>query len=266
MVCASTSALLGQANRQEDAVRQYKARVYADVAGTTRPAKTEKAAFLGVACSSVNQAMREQLQLRKGVGLIVNSVVKDSPAEAAGMKQYDILEKLDEQWLINSQQLSGLVRSYNPGDTVKLAIIRQGQRQTVEAKLVEREVAMVDEDVLIGSSFSLPDGTFSVAGMPGELDVDRILKLMNTHQMRIATGPIQKLNNQTLTLTVRDGKMHLVVTDQNGNKTYDGPIDTPEQRQGLPQDIKGVVEHLMQRAGHIQINVETEKRLGTDGQ
>src|SRR5688500_6819964 len=44
---------------------------------------TEKGAFLGVSVTQVTPELREQLKLRRGVGLVVNHVEAGSPAEAA---------------------------------------------------------------------------------------------------------------------------------------------------------------------------------------
>ena len=109
------------------------------------PMRKEKAAYLGVVTAPVTAALREQLKLKPGVGLVVESVQKDSPAEAAGIKQYDVMDKLDDQWLINSQQLAVLVRMHTPGDQIAVSVVRQGQPQTINAKLVEKELAVMDD-------------------------------------------------------------------------------------------------------------------------
>src|SRR5712691_11729241 len=102
----------------------------------------EKVVYLGVNTSSANGALREQLKLKKNVGLVVDAVEGKGPADEAGIKQHDVLEKLNDQWLINPEQLGTLVRSMKTGDEVSLDLIRQGQHQTVKAKLAEREMAV----------------------------------------------------------------------------------------------------------------------------
>ena len=106
------------------------------------PAKMEKVVYLGVNTSSANGALREQLKLKKNVGLVVDAVEGKGPADEAGIKQHDVLEKLNDQWLINPEQLGTLVRSMKSGDEVSIDLIRQGEHQTVKAKLAEREVAV----------------------------------------------------------------------------------------------------------------------------
>ncbi|HOA62190.1 MAG: PDZ domain-containing protein [Verrucomicrobia bacterium] len=101
----------------------------------------EKATYLGIAAGEVDDTLREQLKLGRGAGIRVEAVVPGSPADKAGVKAHDILEKLDAQVLFNAQQLVALVRSFAPGDKVTLALVRQGDRQTLDVTLGETEIA-----------------------------------------------------------------------------------------------------------------------------
>jgi hypothetical protein len=106
--------------------------------GTARvPAKKET--YLGTTTSVASTAMREQLKLAKGVGLVVDSVEPKSPAEVGGIKQHDVMEKLNDQWLVNTEQFGALLRSMKSGDEVTLSVIRQGERKEIKAKLEEHE-------------------------------------------------------------------------------------------------------------------------------
>ncbi len=107
--------------------------------------KTEKAAFLGVSGSPLTPALREQLKLPTGVGMVIDFVESNSPAESAGLKQYDILHKLDNQLLINAHQLAVLVRLHKPGEEVSLTVIHQGQPKEIKAALIEKEVTVLDD-------------------------------------------------------------------------------------------------------------------------
>jgi hypothetical protein len=78
--------------------------------------------------------------LPQGVGLVVDSVDEKTAADTAGIKQHDIIEKLNDQLLINTDQLTALVRSMKAGEEVVLSIIRLGERQSVKAKLGEKEI------------------------------------------------------------------------------------------------------------------------------
>src|SRR3712207_9323662 len=60
----------------------------------TPSGQPEKVAYLGVNTSPAQPALQKQLQLKAGVGLVVDGVEADSPAGRAGVKEFDVLHKL----------------------------------------------------------------------------------------------------------------------------------------------------------------------------
>jgi hypothetical protein len=97
--------------------------------------------FLGVETSEVPRVVSEQLGLARGFGLVVDYVVPDGPASAAGMQQNDILKMFNDQILMQPDQLSKLVRSYPEGTNVTLTILRKGQESKITVKLGKKEVS-----------------------------------------------------------------------------------------------------------------------------
>jgi hypothetical protein len=83
----------------------------------------------------------EQLGLPKGFGLVVDYVVPDGPAAAAGVQQNDILKMLNDQILMQPDQLAKLVRSYPEGTNVVLTILRKGAESKITVKLAKKEVS-----------------------------------------------------------------------------------------------------------------------------
>lgn len=102
-------------------------------------APKEKVTYLGVIVTHVDDTVRAQLKLTAGAGVAIQQVMRDSPAEKAGLKPHDILEKLDDQLLFNAEQLTALVRSHQAGDKVTLEVIRQGKPEGIEVALGEQE-------------------------------------------------------------------------------------------------------------------------------
>src|SRR5438105_12798798 len=96
--------------------------------------------FLGVETSDVPNVVSEQLGLAKGFGLVVDYVVPDGPAAAAGVQQNDILKMLNDQILTEPDQLSKLVRSFSEGTTVTLTVLRKGKEEKIGVKLSKKEV------------------------------------------------------------------------------------------------------------------------------
>jgi len=97
--------------------------------------------YLGVETSDVPRVVSEQLGLPKGFGLVVDYVVPDGPAAAAGVQQNDILKMLNDQILTEPDQLSKLVRSYSEGTTVTLTVLRKGKEEKIGVKLTKKEVS-----------------------------------------------------------------------------------------------------------------------------
>ena len=96
--------------------------------------------FLGVDTSEVPGVLCDQLGLPKGFGLVVDYVVPDGPAAAAGVQQNDVLKMLNDQILTDPGQLSKLIRSYSEGTNVTLTVLRKGQEQKITVKLAKKEV------------------------------------------------------------------------------------------------------------------------------
>lgn len=97
--------------------------------------------FLGVETSEVPRVVSEQLGLAKGFGLVVDYVVPDGPAAAAGVQQSDILKMLNDQILVQPDQLAKLIRSYPEGTNVTLTILRKGAETKITVKLAKKEVS-----------------------------------------------------------------------------------------------------------------------------
>ena len=68
-------------------------------------------------------------------GVIVNSVEKGSDAEEAGLKQNDIITKVDGINVKSSAHLKYLLYKHNIGDSVKLVIYRDNKEQELNLKL-----------------------------------------------------------------------------------------------------------------------------------
>src|SRR5213592_5219095 len=96
--------------------------------------------FLGVETSQVPNVVCEQLGLTKGLGLVVEYVVPNSPAASAGIRQNDILKMLNDQILIEPSQLRKLLQTFSDGTDVTFTILRKGQEQKITVKLAKKEM------------------------------------------------------------------------------------------------------------------------------
>jgi hypothetical protein len=219
-----------------------------------RHAKKEKAAFLGVVAVPADPAMRDQLKLPRGIGLVIQQVTDESPAERAGIQQHDILMKVDDQWLVNSQQLGVVIRMHKGGDEVKVTLVRQGQQQTVTAKLEEKEMVIPESNE---PNFVIGDNAFqglTVPAPPGLPDVFTRWDKDDDADMII------KDNDRTLKIKVKNNEKHLVATDNNGQVLFDGPIQTDEQKKAVPADIAEELEKYKDQIDKLQESKPGEQK------
>ncbi|MEX2268266.1 MAG: trypsin-like peptidase domain-containing protein [Acidimicrobiia bacterium] len=97
-----------------------------------------KPAFLGVSTQNVNAALARELDLSVEEGAYVAQVTPDTPADAAGIREGDVIVRIGDDTIDSSADVLTAVRSHRPGDNVEVVIDRDGERVTVQATLTER--------------------------------------------------------------------------------------------------------------------------------
>jgi 2-alkenal reductase len=91
--------------------------------------------FIGISYTAVTPRQAASLGLSAPAGITVNAVVPDSPAQSAGIRNGDIITKVNDQQIDQQHPLNSLMLKSRPGDRVKLSFIRGGQTQTVDITL-----------------------------------------------------------------------------------------------------------------------------------
>ena len=94
--------------------------------------------YLGVDLVDLNPASAEQFGLEVDSGAIIIDVGPGTPADEAGLRVEDIIVGLDDTPIESSGDLLGALRDYQPGDTVQLTIVRDGEERTFDVTLDER--------------------------------------------------------------------------------------------------------------------------------
>jgi C-terminal processing protease CtpA/Prc len=93
--------------------------------------------WLGVSTQEITTDLREGLDYR-GSGVLVNSVVSDSPADRAGLEQGDVLVSFNSRTIDTPSELVEVVRAARVGQSVSLVVMREGQRRSLTARLAIR--------------------------------------------------------------------------------------------------------------------------------
>lgn len=81
----------------------------------------------GLTVRPLNARLAQLLELDTAEGLLVVSVEPGSPAARAGVRPYDVLLAIDGQRVADAASASALLRSFRPGETVRLRILREGR-------------------------------------------------------------------------------------------------------------------------------------------
>ena len=89
--------------------------------------------YLGVYPERMSKDDRDEFGVKFGV--LVKRVVKDGPAEKAGIKKYDVIQYINDEMIRRTDDLIDSVRQYKPGTGVEVKLVRDGKEKTVTAKL-----------------------------------------------------------------------------------------------------------------------------------
>lgn len=97
----------------------------------------EPTPWIGVATAKPSDPLRAQLNLPEGVGLVVTSVVPESPASTADVHVNDILISMAQKKLADIDTLVSAVRA-NVDKSVPLELVRGGKTMTIAVKPLKR--------------------------------------------------------------------------------------------------------------------------------
>ena len=223
---------------------------------------------LGATFAPVPDAVREQIDLTEGVGLLVDSVEPGSPAAAAGLKRFDILTRFDDQIVCNADQLAALVKLRKPGP-VPVAILRGGRERKIQVILPLADPAD-DQAPLAEAPGPAPGFAPGVGNLPGDLqkqmeDLARQLQKQpfgagggggrsRTTRMSVSPQGNERIDTEsdgTTTIEIRQsaGKLTVEVRGADGAKVHAGKLDTEADRRRVPEAYRDRVERLLEEIG-----------------
>ena len=209
----------------------------------------ERGAFLGISGAPVTGALREQLKLPRGVGLVVEHVQPKSAAEEAGVKRFDVLHKLDDQLLVNPHQLAVLVRTRKPGEEVKLTVIRGGESKVLSAKLTEAELEPLEEANVWGVRPFWGQKLQEAIRPENQVRLERPMAgagvLTRVREKDGSEKIVAVDDRNTMIMTRQGGKNELRVLSREGKELFRGPIDDENNVQNLPEEVRTKARSLL---------------------
>jgi membrane-associated protease RseP (regulator of RpoE activity) len=102
-----------------------------------RPAAADTA-WLGVYSQQITPELREGLDYN-GAGALVTRVLRDSPAERAGIERGDVIVRVGSADVDSPDALSDAVRASTAGRATDVVVVRDGQRRTIRVTLGSRD-------------------------------------------------------------------------------------------------------------------------------
>lgn len=102
----------------------------------------EGGSFLGVYAEDINKENMARYGMREVRGVGITQVIKDSPAEKAGLKKDDVIVRFEGDSVTSVRKLNRLVSEVAPDQTVKLGISRGGGEQEVAVTIGKRNDSM----------------------------------------------------------------------------------------------------------------------------
>lgn len=94
--------------------------------------------YLGMSIQEVTEQTKEAFNLPETSGALVQNVTPGKPAEKAGIQPGDVIVEIDGHKVRGNRELIDYISYLPVGTTVRVTVIRNGERRTVTAKTAER--------------------------------------------------------------------------------------------------------------------------------
>ena len=99
--------------------------------------------FLGLVPQDISPDLQKALGLTQEKGVIISSIQRDTPAERAGLKRYDVIVEFDGKNVDSEDQFRRYVAETPPGNKIRLKVVREQETLEILTELMEREVTEV---------------------------------------------------------------------------------------------------------------------------
>lgn len=136
--------------------------IVASVLDDLKAGKTVTRPWIGVNIRTLDEVQANSLKLAVTEGLLVLSVVADSPAAKAGIVVNDVVTAVDGTKITTSQALQAYVGSKVAGDFITLTVVSGTETKNMAVTLEGRPVAMITEQTP-----GLPERLPAVPNFPG---------------------------------------------------------------------------------------------------
>lgn len=95
-------------------------------------------AYIGVSISNIDQDLAKANDLKSLAGAYVRGLMEDGAAAEAGIKEGDVITKVEGFDVKNVTQLQEQIGKYRPGDKIEVTILRKNNPKTIHVILRDR--------------------------------------------------------------------------------------------------------------------------------
>ena len=99
--------------------------------------------ILGVTGGALNSGFADELGIAETEGFYISAVEEDSGAEKAGLRDGDIIKKLDNVEISKFSDMKGFLSAKRPNDVVDVTVLRNGETKIIPVKLIKKQNIVV---------------------------------------------------------------------------------------------------------------------------
>ena len=96
--------------------------------------------IMGVYLHDMSQMEYDKLGIKDKIGVMVDIIVKDGPSDLAGIKERDVILKIDGEKIRTSDQVSRMFYSKKKGQDINVELFRDGAIKNLMVALSEKEI------------------------------------------------------------------------------------------------------------------------------
>jgi serine protease Do len=188
-------------------------------------------AFLGVTSSTNN----DDAEGTKSDGAVITNITKESAAEKAGLKNGDVITKINDKKIEDPSDLSEAISSFKPKDEVTVYYKRDGKEKSAKAILGENKNSMA-------YSFSGPNAklrSLTIPRTPGRLNPAPQIQMWDDNgNMQHQFDNLRELEGFS-NMFPRQQKLGLKIQDTeegDGVKVLETEKDSLAEKAGLKKD------------------------------
>jgi serine protease Do len=132
----------------------------------------EQWGWLGVRIRDLTEQEMEEIAkrvgVREGYGVLIAQVMKETPAEASGLREGDLVVAIDGRPIVETRALQRLVGATPAGREIGLVVLREQERRTLKVRVGQMPAEAVADRVALEFGFYVRDVTEErPAGAPG---------------------------------------------------------------------------------------------------